>query len=123
MNQVYVNDQQNPDLAQRAEILQSTTRRHTEHKDINLSGNDLPEGDYIELSDLGQHRTNTNFHQQQMTTKGKILSLHNSYNLIMMLLYYLFILYYFIYLLYYMFSSSSGPAVQRLGVLVPRLTI
>ena len=78
MNRVYVNDLQNPHLAQRTELFQPTARRHTEHKDINLSGNDLPEGDYIELGDLDQHRTSTNFHQQQMTTKGKILSLHNS---------------------------------------------
>ena len=72
MNHVYLNDHQNPNLlAQRPKLSKPQKSIHTEHMDTNLSRNDLPEGDYVELSDLGLHRTNINFHRRQMINKGK----------------------------------------------------
>ena len=76
MNQVYVNDHQNPDLAKRSELPKPNTGRHTEHTYANLNRNHSPEEEYIEFSDLGQH-TNVNFHRQQMINKGEILSLYS----------------------------------------------
>ena len=66
-NDPYLNDHQFQNPADRDKVLAS----NIEHPNTNRSRDLPPEGDYIEISDLGCHRKSINFHQIRMIKKGK----------------------------------------------------